>query len=59
MIYIQNNIIFFKETYIIKNKSNVPEKFLNYKVDLNDLWLIKPLIGFEGVGIGIYLDQNH
>ena len=46
---------FFPETYIIKNKSNVPEKFLNYKVDLNDLWIQKPLIGYGGVGIGIYL----
>ena len=46
---------FYPETYIIKNKKNVPKKFLNYKINFNDLWLVKPLNGTAGIGIEIYL----
>ena len=46
---------YYPESYIIKNISEIPEKFLNYTIDLNNLWLVKPANETAGHGIEIYL----
>ena len=43
---------FMSETFIYPNdKLEIEKKFVNYKLDINDLWLIKPINDFGGNGI--------
>jgi tubulin polyglutamylase TTLL4 len=48
---------YMPETYSYpENKKEIEKKFSNYKLDLNDLWLIKPKSG--SLGEGIYIFEN-
>ena len=48
---------YMPETYSYpENKKEIEKKFSNYKLDLNDLWLIKPKTG--SLGEGIYIFEN-
>ena len=48
------NYNYYPESYIIKNISEIPKKVLNYIIDLNHLWLIKPINVTSGSWIEIY-----
>ena len=37
-----------------KDKSKIEKKFKNYKLDIKDLWIVKPTNLFSGAGIHIF-----
>ena len=50
-----NDFDYMPETFAYpENKNLIEEKFNNYKLDENDLWLIKPKTGSLGEGISIF-----
>jgi tubulin polyglutamylase TTLL4 len=48
---------YMPETYAYpEDKKEIEKKFSNYKVDINNLWLVKPKTG--SLGEGIYIFEN-
>ena len=49
-----------QETYLYpEDKEIIKNKFKNYKVDKNNLWLVKPKFGNTGKGIHIFKSLNN
>ena len=50
---------YLPETYIMpKDKDIIDKKFKNYKLDLNDLWIIKPKSSSRGRGVHLLSDNK-
>ena len=53
--YFPNSYNYMPITYIYpKHKEKIEQKFKNYKLDLNDLWIVKPIDLFSGKGVHIF-----
>ena len=49
-----------QETYLYpEDKEIIKNKFKNYKLDKNNLWLVKPKFGTTGKGVHIFKSLNH
>ena len=53
--YFNNDFNYMTETYYYpENKNLIETKFSNYKINISNLWLIKPKNKYEGKGIFIF-----
>jgi hypothetical protein len=53
--YFPRNYTYMPITYIYpKNKETIEKKFKNYKLNMKNLWIVKPVNLFSGIGIHLF-----